>query len=128
MHYYVSRNENHIDVLISSDSVQSGYEEVTETEYTQLLKQYQWQTEGTDDYIGCVNTIEKFRSYRLKAFNAFDIYKSNVQYGIITETELEHSAILDWYSIMLNFPESITEENYKTVVFPSIPEQLERYL
>ena len=40
------------------------------------------------------NAIRQLREPLLKAF---DIYKSNIYYGIVTETIEEHENILRWY-------------------------------
>ena len=41
------------------------------------------------------------RTLRAPLLAAFDIYKSNVQYGILQETEEEHAAVLAWYRALL---------------------------
>ena len=41
--------------------------------------------------------IEALRRLREPLLKAFDIYKSNVYYGVINETEEEHQQILNWY-------------------------------
>ena len=42
------------------------------------------------------------RTLRAPLLAAFDIYKSNVQYGILAESEEEHAAVLAWYQALLN--------------------------
>lgn len=42
------------------------------------------------------------RVLRRPLLNAFDIYKSNIYYGVITETEEEHNEIIKWYNSLLN--------------------------
>lgn len=37
------------------------------------------------------------RNSRIPLLNAFDIYKSNVYYGVIAETEEQHEQIVAWY-------------------------------
>lgn len=69
-----------------------------------------------------------FRAYRSDRFAAFDIYKANVEYGIISETEEQHTEIINWYREMLSFPEQITEDNYETIVFPETPSAIQNYL
>lgn len=44
----------------------------------------------------------ELRSERAKAFKAFDIYKTNVQYGIVSETEEAHARIVMWYDACLD--------------------------
>ena len=38
------------------------------------------------------------RQLREPILKAFDIYKSNVYYGIIKETEAEHTKVMEWYN------------------------------
>lgn len=68
--------------------------------------------------------IEQFERFRKRAFNAFDIYKSNVLYGIETETNIEKLDIIDWYEKMKN------KINYLpvNVEFPSVPEKIKKYM
>lgn len=50
-----------------------------------------------------VNTnTEYLREKRNKVFKAFDIYKQNVNYGILTETKAKHNEILEWYQNCLD--------------------------
>ena len=40
---------------------------------------------------------EILRLERERLFKAFDIYKANVRYGVIDESEEEHTRITEWY-------------------------------
>ena len=40
---------------------------------------------------------EILRMERERLFKAFDIYKANVRYGVISESEEEHTLITEWY-------------------------------
>ena len=40
---------------------------------------------------------EYLRNRRMVVFRAFDIYKENVNYGIVEETQEKHEEILNWY-------------------------------
>ena len=40
---------------------------------------------------------EYLRNRRMVVFRAFDIYKENVNYGIVEETQERHEDILTWY-------------------------------
>lgn len=71
--------------------------------------------------------IEEFRTFRRIQFQMFDIYKSNVEYGIISETEDVKQDIINWYNHMLNFPTLITEETYEVIIFPETPEVILQY-
>ena len=61
----------------------------------------------------------ELRQVRANLFKAFDIYKSNVEYGVLTETEQKHNEIVEWYSKCLELDENAIE-NY--------PSELEKYL
>lgn len=59
------------------------------------------------------------RVKREKLLEAFDIYKSNVNYGAITETEQEHEAIISWYHRILDLDEDAID---------NVPEKVAQYL
>lgn len=59
------------------------------------------------------------RAKRASILNAFDTYKSNVEYGIEKETETEHNNIIAWYKDLLDLKES---------AFENIPERIKYYL
>ena len=40
---------------------------------------------------------EILRMERERLFKAFDIYKANVRYGVVGESEEEHTLITEWY-------------------------------
>lgn len=40
---------------------------------------------------------EILRMERERLFKAFDIYKANVRYGVVGESEEEHALITEWY-------------------------------
>ncbi len=46
--------------------------------------------------------LNYLRSLREPLLKAYDVYKINVLYGIVTETEEEHKAILEWYKNLLD--------------------------
>lgn len=45
---------------------------------------------------------EILRMERERLFKAFDIYKANVRYGVVGESEEEHTRITEWYRKALN--------------------------
>ena len=45
---------------------------------------------------------EILRLERERLFKAFDIYKANVKYGVIGESEEEHTLITEWYRKVLD--------------------------
>ena len=52
-------------------------------------------------------------------FKAFDIYKSNIKYGLITETDEAHQRIASWYLLALDL-------DYNAIT--NYPPELDRYL
>ena len=66
------------------------------------------------------------RRQRARYLRAFDIYKSNVLYGVDTETEEEKAAVLAWYQTLLDLPSLATAEDVPE--FPETPEGVEKYL
>lgn len=40
---------------------------------------------------------EILRMERERLFKAFDIYKANVRYGVVGESDEEHTRITEWY-------------------------------
>ena len=65
--------------------------------------------------------VQELRRIREDILEAFDIYKSNVIYGIESETEKEHEEVLNWYKAMLDLPEDVE-------IYKSAPEKIRRYL
>ena len=63
---------------------------------------------------------EYLREQRKSLLKAFDIYKTNVQYGIENETEEEHQSILEWY-------ERILDLNIEYFKWDNIPEKIKYY-
>lgn len=62
---------------------------------------------------------EVLRLQRKRLFDAFDIYKANVRYGVISEDEKTHKEVSEWYQKALDLDEEAIS-NY--------PQVLERYL
>lgn len=77
-------------------------------------------------YVGHV--FSQAREKRAREFKAFDIYKSNIAYGIEIETQQKKEELMNWYQTWLDFPESINAENYRSLTFPATPESIKRYL
>lgn len=61
--------------------------------------------------------LQNKRFEREPLLRAFDVYKSNVAYGI--ETDTNHNVIVTWYQALLNLKEE---------AFDNIPEEIKRYL
>ena len=77
-------------------------------------------------YVGAI--FDPIRSRRAKELEAFDIYKANVAYGIETETPEKKRELLKWYQNWLDFPETVTVDNYQAIVYPNLPVQVKKYM
>lgn len=64
-------------------------------------------------------TPEVLRKQRARLFKAFDIYKENVNYGLINETQETHDKLVVWYNDCLELDYNAINE---------YPNELERYL
>lgn len=60
-----------------------------------------------------------YRKKREKILKAFDVYKTNVFYGIETETEVQKQEIIEWYNKILSLEETAINQ---------IPVKVKRYL
>jgi hypothetical protein len=58
------------------------------------------------DKVGIFYRDTAIRQLRKPLLEAFDIYKSNVVYGVDTETEFEKAEIMTWYQDLLDKKES----------------------
>lgn len=65
------------------------------------------------------NCPEWLRQERKKAFKAFDVYKQNVAYGLVEETQEEHEQIKAWYNDCLNLNRQAIE---------NVPAKVRKYL
>ncbi len=65
------------------------------------------------------NTAVLLRQLRAPLLSAFDIYKSNVSYGVITEDPTTHEAVAAWYRLLLDLDER---------AFASVPPAVARYV
>lgn len=59
------------------------------------------------------------RDARSKLLTAFDKYKTNVQYGVATESNSQHSIVVNWYQSLLDL---------KDEAFINVPEQIKYYI
>ena len=69
-----------------------------------------------DDYLEKLNLL---RSVRKDLLKAFDVYKTNVSFGILLQTELEIAVAKKWYEKLLDLNED---------AFLDIPSQISKYL
>lgn len=87
-----------------------------------------------DRLAGTGKEIDYLRALRKPLLKAFDIYKSNVYYGIIEETQEEHNAILQWYHTLLDIegtaPVILADGSPMTAeeAIRNIPEKIKRYI
>ena len=65
--------------------------------------------------------LNQLRNKRKPLLEAFDKYKSNVNYGIVVEDEETRAKIVSWYSDLLNLVEIAFEEE-------NIPSEIKYYL
>lgn len=63
--------------------------------------------------------LNHIRFLRKPLLKAFDVYKSNVYYGVVKETEAEHAAVLAWYKNLCDL---------KTEAVESVPAAVQKYL
>ena len=59
------------------------------------------------------------RFLRKPLLKAFDVYKSNVYYGVVKETDERHVAVLAWYRDLCDLKAEAVE---------NIPDEIMRYL
>lgn len=75
--------------------------------------------EGNENYNS--QLIHSLRIKRKPLLEAFDKYKTNVNYGLVYEDEETKGRIIFWYSDLLNLVESAFEKN-------NIPSEIKYYL
>lgn len=63
--------------------------------------------------------LNDLRKKREPLLIAFDKYKGNVQYGVLSETAAEHAEIIAWYKDLLDLKQS---------AFENIPSQINHYI
>lgn len=116
-------NQNEPITLISGPAEQPDMVEISKEEYDRLEEIINERIFGTKEEQAQRQLLAEFRSFRERQFRAFDIYKSNIEYGIIEETLSTHETILEWYDVMLNYPEGGVQEP-----FPETPAEVAKYL
>ena len=67
---------------------------------------------------------DMLRAKRAKAFKAFDIFKTNVAYGIVEQDEETRANVVEWYEHCLDmrYPELVAES------LDNIPPCISRYM
>ena len=71
------------------------------------------------DKVGIVYRDTAIRQLRKPLLEAFDIYKSNIAYGVETETMEERIVITQWYQDLLD---------KKETALVNVPLKIQRYL
>lgn len=71
-----------------------------------ILKRKALTLEDTMGLDGLAARSDALRTLRAPLLDAFDVYKSNVYYGIITETDEQHAEIVAWYHDLCDLKES----------------------
>lgn len=65
------------------------------------------------------HNLDVLRNQRARLFKAFDIYKENVNYGLIQETQETHDKLANWYRNCLDL-------DFNAI--SNCPTELEKYL
>ena len=60
-----------------------------------------------------------YRQLRKPLLEAFDIYKSNIAYGVCNESEAEHAEVMEWYKRLLDLDE---------VALTNVPQNVKQYI
>lgn len=86
--------------------------------------------EEKDRLTGTGKELDYLRALRKPLLQAFDIYKSNVYYGVITETEEEHAEVLAWYAALLDIGGTNAKARTMTAegAIQNVPAGVRRYL
>lgn len=86
-----------------------------------------WKAENQPTEAEQLAALQKdVRAQRAKLLSAFDVYKTNLYYGIESATEDEKTAILAWYDTLLGLPETVSVES--GAVWPDTPSKIARYI
>ncbi len=72
-----------------------------------------------DLLLDAAETLAVRRLLRVPLLEAFDVYKSNVAYGILEETEKEHKDVAKWYRLLLDLD---------PVAFREVPPRIAAYV
>ena len=86
--------------------------EITEDEYNEFMDSFKYIPTEEDK-------LNSLRAQRKVHLEAFDKYKSNVNYGIKIENEITRSIIVAWYNDLLDLKET---------AFVNVPSEIKYYL
>lgn len=86
--------------------------------------------EEKDRLTGTGKELDYLRALRKPLLQAFDIYKSNVYYGVVAETEEEHAEVLAWYAALLDIGNANAKARTMTAesAIQNVPAGVRRYL
>ena len=74
---------------------------------------------STEDLSVLNGDLTALRQLREPVLKAFDIYKSNVYYGVIGETAEEHDEIMAWYKDLCDLQPNAIK---------NVPEKIKKYM
>ena len=114
MKYFLDKINNTVFAITNFEyaPVEGKEVEITEDEYNKFMDSFKYVPTEED-------RLNSLRARRKVLLEAFDKYKSNVNYGIIVENEITRSIIVAWYNDLLDLKENAFEE---------IPEAIKYYL
>ena len=127
MKYLYYDNNRYIYAILKQPELTGNYismedEELPEHELTDMLYLNEDNTIRIEQYEFPVNPeAEKnqLRRQRKPLLEAFDKYKTNVLYGVITESKSQHTTVMHWYYSLLDL---------KTSAFSNIPDVIKYYV
>ena len=84
--------------------------------------------EEKDRLTGTGKELDYLRALRKPLLQGFDIYRSNVYYGVIGETEVEHAEVLAWYAALLDIGNAKARTMTAESAIQNVPAGVRRYL
>ena len=113
MKYFLDKINNSTFVIVNFEYTPSeGEVEISEDEYNEFMNQNFFTSTEED-------RLNSLRAQRKVLLNAFDKYKSNVNYGIVEEDEITRYAVIMWYNQLLNLEQ---------IAFDNVPYVIQYYL
>ena len=114
MKYFLDKTNNTVFAITNFEytPVENEEVEISEEEYNKFMESLIWSPTEEDK----LNTL---RAKRKVLLEAFDKYKSNVNYGIVLENEITRSIIVAWYNDLLDLKETS---------FTNVPSEIKYYL
>lgn len=70
--------------------------------------------------------VDRLRQDRAVLLKAFDVYKTNLVYGVISETDEEHEEIVAWYQQVLSITDLASVDS--KIEWPQIPAGIAKYM